>query len=162
MIERTLVLVKPDGVQRGLIGEVVKRFEQRGLKIIAMKMVKGTDELLRQHYDVDVAERHGEEARQNLIKYLQETPVVAMVLEGVHVIDVVRKLAGSTFPGDALPGTIRGDFVHASKDFVRATNKGYNVVHSSGNAQEAQKEIGLWFSQEEIYDYKTNSQEHVM
>ena len=162
MKERTLVLVKPDGVQRGLIGEVIKRFEQKGLKIVAMKMVKATQELANQHYDEDIENRHGKHVREALTKYLQEVPVVAMVVEGIHVISAMRKICGSTYPNEAELGTIRGDLTHMSKEYAHAENVCYNVVHSSASLEEAEKEINIWFSQEEIYDYALHHEKHVM
>jgi nucleoside-diphosphate kinase len=162
MKERTLVLVKPDGVQRGLIGEVIKRFERKGLKIVAIKMVKATQELANQHYDEDIENRHGKHVRDALTKYIQEVPIVAMVIEGIHVITSMRKICGSTYPNEADLGTIRGDFTHMSKEYAHAENVCYNIVHSSANLEEAEKEINIWFSQEEIFDYELHHEKHVM
>ncbi len=182
--DRTLVLVKPDGVQRGLIGEVMSRIEKRGLKIVALKMVKPTLEHLDEHYPKDEAwvERLGDKGfkifeeyginpkdymgtddrkeagkmvREWLINYLTEAPVVAMVIEGVHAIDMMRKIAGNTLPNKADIGTIRGDF---SVDSPAAANLDgratKNIIHASENKQEAEHEITHWFAAEEIYDYK--------
>jgi len=161
MIQQTLVLVKPDGVMRGLIGECVSRFEKRGLKIVAMKMLHADDKLLLEHYGEDIAKRHGEHVRKVLIDFIKMGPVVAMVLEGIHAVEAVRKICGSTYPGDAMPGTIRGDFAHASKEYCKAVNKGYNVVHASGSIEEAEKEISLWFKKDEINNYKLVHEDHV-
>lgn len=113
MIEKTLVLLKPDAVQRGLIGEVIARFERVGLKIIGMKMVYASKELVSAHYS-DVKTRVSEKVYDNNVKFLREGPVVAMCLEGVHAIEIVRKMVGSTEPKSASPGTIRGDYAHVS------------------------------------------------
>lgn len=162
MIERTLILVKPDGVQRGLTGEIIKRFEQRGLKIIAMKMVYPTKELAEKHYREDIAERHGKKVRDMLIKFLTSGPVVAMVVEGIQAIESARRMVGSTYPFEAGMGTIRGDFAHVSKVYaneVGITVK--NLVHASGNKEEADIEMPLWFKSEEIYEYKRAGEVHI-
>jgi len=157
MIERTLVLVKPDGVKRGLIGEVIKRFEQRGLKIIGMKMMHVDENFAKKHYTEDLAKRRGERIRELNVNFLQESPVVAMVLEGINAIENVRKIVGDTEPRSALPGTIRGDFCHVSYDYA---NKGEgkvvrNIVHASANKEDADYEIKLWFEEDELYSYKS-------
>ena len=118
MIERTLVLVKPDGVERGLIGEILQRFEKRGLKIVALKMVKVDKDFAEQHYTEDITKRRGQHVRDALLNYVIEGPVVAMVIEGVHAVENVRKIVGDTEPKVALPGTIRGDFAHGSNSYA--------------------------------------------
>jgi len=153
-IEQTFVMVKPDGVARGLIGEVLKRFEQRGLKIVAMKLVNVNEDHAKQHYTEDIAERHGEHVRNSLVKYVTRGPVVAMIIEGVEAIKVVRKIVGSTFPGDADLGTIRGDFCHMSMAYVKENDKGDNIIHASADEADAKSEIALWFSVDEIHDYR--------
>ncbi len=163
MIERTLVLVKPDGIKRGLTGEIIKRFEQRGLKIIGMKMVQIDKGFAEKHYTEDLARRRGEKIREININFLQESPVVAVVLEGVNAIDNVRKIVGDTEPKSALPGTIRGDFCHISYDYA---NKGEgkairNIVHASANKKDAEYEIKLWFNDDEMYSYKFCHEEEV-
>lgn len=183
-LEKTLVLVKPDGVMRGLIGEIISRLEKRGLKIIALKMVQVSGEHVDGHYPtneewfnsvgsrtsaffkehgVALMEHFGTEDPIGIGKqvkiwlkdYLTQSPVVAMVVQGMHAITAVRKLVGSTYPIEALPGTIRGDF---SVDTPVAANVESrvvkNVVHASGNPQEAEHEIGHWFTHQELYDYK--------
>jgi nucleoside-diphosphate kinase len=155
MIERTLVLVKPDGVMRGLVGEVIKRFEQKGLKIIGLKMVSIDRKFASKHYTEDIEKRRGKIVRNNLLKYITEGPVVAMVVEGIDAIDVVRIMTGGTEPKTALPGTIRGDFTHHS--FKYADNKNMsikNIIHASGNTEDAEREIMLWFSVEDLFSYK--------
>lgn len=155
MIEQTLVLVKPDGVERGLVGEVIKRFEQRGLKIVGLKLVKIDMDLAQKHYTEDISKRRGEKVRDMLLKYVTEGPVVAMVISGVNAIENVRKIVGSTESKVALPGTIRGDFSHVS--FSYADEKEIpvkNIIHASGNVEDARNEVALWFSIDEIHDYK--------
>ncbi|MDO8647418.1 MAG: nucleoside-diphosphate kinase [Candidatus Diapherotrites archaeon] len=156
MIEKTLVLLKPDAVQRSLAGEIISRFERAGLKIIGMKLVHIDKEFARKHYTEDVAKRRGEQVRNWLIEYITEGPVVALVLEGVDAIDHVRKLTGVTEPKSAAPGTIRGDYAHMS--YGHADEKKIpikNLVHASGNKEDAEFEVPLWFSESELFDYKT-------
>ena len=162
MIQKTLVLVKPDGIKRGLIGEIIKRFEQRGLKIVAMKLIKIDKSLAEKHYTESITAKHGEKVRNSLIDYVTESPVLAMIIEGSSAISIVRKIVGATFPGDAEIGTIRGDFTHISKARARELNRDYNLVHASENEEDAKKEIGLWFSSGEIYDYKLSGEEFLI
>ncbi len=163
VIQQTLVLVKPDGVARGLTGEVIKRFEQRGLKIVALKLVKVNPDHAKQHYTEDIAKRHGEKVRSMLLDFLTEGPVVAMIVEGVRAIENVRKLVGATESRTALPGTIRGDFSHISYSY--ADKKGIavkNVIHASADEKDAKNEIALWFSIDEIFDYKRAGDEYLL
>jgi len=154
--ERTLVLIKPDGIVRNLIGKVVMRFEDAGLKIIGMKMVWADEEFAGKHYRQDIEERHGKRVRDGLINYIKEGPVVAMVMEGVNAIEVVRKLVGSTYPHEALPGTIRGDFAHISKDYANSNEINVrNLIHASADADDVKIEVPLWFKEEELHSYKT-------
>jgi len=154
--ERTLVLIKPDGVKRNLIGEVIKRFENAGLKIIGMKMLWVTEELGKKHYREDIAKKYGERIRNNLLKYVREGPVVAMVLEGVEAITITRKLVGTTYPSESLPGTIRGDYAHISKDYANANEMSVrNLIHASGNQEDAKIEVPLWFKPAELHSYHT-------
>ena len=161
--ERTLVLIKPDGVVRNLIGKIIMRFEDAGLKIIGMKMVWVDEEFARKHYrddlDIrykDVGEKFGRNVRNELVKYLREGPVVAIVLEGVDAVNVTRKLVGSTYPNESGAGTIRGDFAHISKDFANANNVMVrNLIHASGNKEDAEIEVPLWFTEKEMHTYRT-------
>jgi len=154
--EKTLVLIKPDGVQRGLIGEIITRFERAGLKIIGMKMVWIEKDFAKKHYREDIAQKHGERVRNELIKYIREGPVIAMVLEGVDAINVTRKIVGSTYPNESQPGTIRGDFTHISKSFANSNEIAVrNLIHASGNQEDAKIEIPLWFTEKELHSYKT-------
>lgn len=162
MIQQTLVLIKPDGVQRGLIGEIIKRFEQRGLKIVAVKMIQADKILAEKHYTEDIAKRRGEKVRKNLLKFIISSPIVAIVIQGVDAIENVRKICGETESKSAVPGTIRGDFSHVS--YKHADEKDIaikNLVHASANEKDAEYEIKLWFSKDEINDYKRADEEHV-
>ncbi len=154
--EQTLVLIKPDGVVRGLIGKIISRFEDTGLKIIGMKMKWIDDNFAKQHYTEDISKKYGERVRQNLISYITEGPVIAIVFEGVDAVKVVRKLVGPTYANEAPPGTIRGDFAHISQSYANAKElKVKNLIHASGNLEEAKIEVSLWFSKEELHGYKT-------
>lgn len=156
MIERTLVLVKPDGVKRGLIGDIVKRFEQRGLKIIGAKMVLAHADLSKKHYSAHVSKPF----YPSLESYITSGPVFAMVIEGVEAVANVRKLVGATSAHEALPGTIRGDFAHTSLAHTNELNKhANNIIHASGNKEEAKQEVSIWFSETEIFNYKRIDEE---
>src|SRR5215471_8728037 len=160
-IQRTLVLLKPDAVARGLTGAVIARFEQALLKVVAAKMVWMDAELTRRHY-FDLEERFGAEVYNSMARFMQSGPVVALVLEGVGAVLCVRKLVGSTYPDQAAPGTIRGDFAHVSKAYANAHGIAVaNLVHASGNPEEAEQEIGVWFSKEELHDYPTVAQQYL-
>jgi nucleoside-diphosphate kinase len=136
-MERTFIMLKPDAVQRGLVGEIITRFERRGLKLVAMKMVQVSDELAAKHYEV-----HKERPfYAGLVRYIVSAPVVAMVVEGKDAIAIVRNTVGATKPKDAAPGTIRGDF---------GIDIGRNLVHASDGPETAAFEIGLWFGEDLI------------
>ena len=189
--EKTVLLIKPDGVKRGLIGEIISRVEKRGLKIIACRMVWATKDQIDGHYpkdekwikrlgektlasyqkyDIDPVQELGtndpleigKEVRSWLIDYMTSGPIVKMVIKGIHAIDMVRKIVGASLPSFAEMGTIRGDF---SVDDAAAANKDkraiHNLVHASENPQEAQHELEFWFAPEEIYDYK-RAEEDIM
>ena len=140
-MEQSLVIIKPDGVQRRLLGRIISRFEQKGLKVVALKLGRISESLARKHYGV----HEGKDFYEPLIAYMTAGPVVLMVLEGVAVIDIVRRLAGPTFGADAPAGTIRGDL---------ASSKRYNLVHASDSAESARTEIELFFKDEELLDYE--------
>jgi len=189
-MERSLVLVKPDGVQRGLIGEVISRLERRGLKIIAIKMLKPSLEHIDNHYPkdevwitrlgekgfkvfaeyginpkehmgTDSKKEAGKMVRGWLVNYLVEAPLVAMVVEGVHAIDMVRKIAGNTLPSKAEIGTVRGDFSVDSPAAANLEGRAIkNIMHASEDKKEAEHEINHWFSEEEIFDYRRS--DHVV
>lgn len=159
-IGRTLVLLKPDAVARGLTGRILTRFEDALLKIVAARMVWMDADLTRRHY-FDLEERFGAEVYQSMAQFMQSGPVVALVLEGVDAVPVVRKMVGSTYPDQAAPGTIRGDFAHVSKAYANAHNLPVaNLVHASGNAEEAEHEIGVWFGKDELLDYPSVAQRY--
>ena len=154
--EKTLVLIKPDGIVRNLAGKIITRFEDAGLKIIGMKMVWVDEGFAGRHYRKDIEEKHGKRVRDGLIKYIKEGPVIAMVLEGVNAIEVVRKLVGKTYPHESAPGTIRGDFAHISKEYANAHEINVrNLIHASADSADAKVEISLWFTEKELHSYKT-------
>ncbi|MBD3253280.1 nucleoside-diphosphate kinase [Candidatus Pacearchaeota archaeon] len=154
MIQQTLVLIKPDSIARGLIGEIIKRFEQRGLKIVGLKMIKPNKNLAEKHYTETITKKHGKHVRDSLLNYLTSSPVIAIAVQGSNAVELVRKITGSTFPGEADIGTIRGDFAHVSKFYMKDKNKPDNLIHASENKEDAKKELALWFSLDEIQDYK--------
>jgi nucleoside-diphosphate kinase len=178
--ERTLVLLKPDAVQRGLIGEIISRFENKGLKISAMKMVWPTEEIATKHYDqpesammalgektlasyrekgielnespMDIARR----VQKTLVKFMTTGPVVAMVVEGAHAVAHVRKIRGGTNPLSADMGTITGDYTIDSYFLADEGQRAVrNLAHASGTKEEAEHEIKIWFTEDEIYHYQT-------
>lgn len=190
LMERTVVLIKPDGVKRGLVGEIVSRFEKTGLKIVAMKMVWVDEEMVRKHYPTSrkewvakigektlkAYEDYGTDPKEHLgtmepyeigllickwlVDYLASGPVVAMILSGPHAITAVRKIAGYTYPDAAVPGTIRGDYSVDPPDLANERKRsGHNLVHASGNAEEAKFEEELWFRKNEIHDYRRVDEE---
>lgn len=140
-MERTLVLVKPDGVQRGLIGEVIARFERRGIRLVAAKFMQVSQELAESHY----AEHKGKVFYDGLIAYITSAPVMAMVWEGSNVVAAVRQTVGSTKPVESAPGTIRHDF---------ALEVGRNLIHASDKPETGEREIALWFKPQEVVEWK--------
>jgi len=179
-LEKTLVLIKPDGVQRGLTGEIIGRFERAGLKITAMKMVHAshgdvdkhyalTEEWMRGVYEKAKAKYEADEQpfefadhiaygtaiKKGLIDFLKSAPIVAMVLEGERAVSLVRKLVGATEPASSAPGTIRGDLSHDTYPLSNAQNRPLrNLVHASGAVEEAENEIKIWFTDTEQYRYE--------
>ncbi|MEM4648238.1 MAG: nucleoside-diphosphate kinase [Candidatus Pacearchaeota archaeon] len=161
MIQRTLVLLKPDAIRRGLVGKIIQRFEDAGLKIVAMKMQWIDKKHADKHYE-DLGKRKGEKIKQRMIDFLTSGPVIAMVLEGIEAVEVVRKIVGGTEPKTALPGTIRGDFAHLSIEYANKKGKAVpNLIHASDSLENAEKEIKLWFNSKEIHSYKTVYEEFV-
>lgn len=189
--EKTVLIIKPDGVKRGLIGEIISRIEKRGLKIIALQMIWAQKEQIDNHYpkDEEWIRRLGEKTLQNyktfgldpikelgtddpleigktvrgwLIDYMTSGPLVKMVIKGIHAIAMVRKIVGKSMPAEAEMGTIRGDF---SVDDATAANRDkraiHNLVHASETPQEAEHELQFWFAPEEIHDYK-RAEEDIM
>ncbi|MGV8152413.1 MAG: nucleoside-diphosphate kinase [Candidatus Nanoarchaeia archaeon] len=160
-IEQTLVLVKPDGVERQLIGEIIKRFEQRGFKIVGLKLVKVDMDMAQKHYTEDITQRRGERVRNSLLKYLTEGPVVAIAIQGVDAIENIRKLVGATESKAALPGTIRGDYSHISYSHADEKNIPVkNLIHASSDKEDAKRELSLWFSINELHDYPIAGEKH--
>jgi nucleoside-diphosphate kinase len=157
-MEQTLILFKPDAIQRGIVGEILSRFEKAGLKIVAVKMVQPTEEHYYKHYE-DIGKmisRRGKKAFDVTLKMMQDGPVIAMILEGIEAISLVRKLVGTTEPKAAAPGTIRGDYAHMSFPYADKEGIGVpNLIHASGDANDAKLEIAHWFAQNEIYQYET-------
>lgn len=178
--ERTLVVIKPDGVQRSLIGEIIKRYERTGLKLVGMKMFVPSEDMIEEHYSTDpnwkkgVGEKAIEAYKKkgktppsedpieigniiigNLKKYLSAGPVVAMVWQGVNAAGVVRKITGGTEPLTSDVGTIRGDFTIDSYQLADVDNRAVrNLIHASGSPEEAMNEIPLWFNENELINYK--------
>jgi nucleoside-diphosphate kinase len=139
--ERTLVLVKPDGVQRGLAGEIIGRLERTGLQIVGMKLMKISDELASTHY----GEHEGKPFYAGLVGFITSSPVVALALEGPSAISTTRKIMGVTNPADAAPGTVRGDL---------GVDMGRNLIHGSANADDAAREVALFFDDSELVAYE--------
>ncbi len=156
-MQQTLVILKPDALQRGIVGEIITRFERVGLKIVATKMLRPDYEHYYAHYETigTLKTRRGDDAFNVTLQMMQEGPVIAMVLEGVDAPEQVRKMVGTTEPKSAAPGTIRGDYAHIS--FNRANTEGVgmpNLIHASADADEAAKEIAHWFSDDELFSYE--------
>ncbi|OGG78179.1 nucleoside-diphosphate kinase [Candidatus Kaiserbacteria bacterium RIFCSPLOWO2_01_FULL_52_12b] len=186
--ERTFVMVKPDGIKKGLIGEIIKRFERRDLKVVALEMFQPTFEQVDNHYPKDAAwlkrlgektlstykkydydvikdfgtmepEKIGPEIRKWLTDYLLSAPLVKMVIEGTHAIDMVRKICGATFPYQAEMGTIRGDFSNDSPALANAEKRAVmNIIHASETPEEAAHEIKHWFGDKEMHSYKRHGE----
>ena len=189
--EKTLVLIKPDGVKRGLSGEIIRRIEQRGLKIIALKMIWATPEQIDRHYPknnewvnrlgrkslgtyekygvdplkelgTNDADEIGKMVREWIINFMISGPLVKIIVQGVHAIDMVRKLCGNTLPNLAEMGTIRGDYSVDSPALANSDKRSvHNIVHASETLEEATHEIEYWFSSEEIHEYK-RAEEDIM
>lgn len=183
--EQTLVIVKPDGIQRNLIGEIIKRYERSGLKLVAIKMLVPTEDMVEKHYTVDpewvvktglkTIESYKKKGKvppsedpleitavilRNLKKYMTMGPVVAMVWEGIHAVQIVRKLTGATEPLTSDVGTIRGDYTIDSYEVSDVDARAVrNLVHASGSPEEAQDEIKLWFAPHEVIEYKILGEE---
>jgi len=141
MREKTLIIIKPDAVNRCVVGSIVNRFERKGLKIIGMKMSNLTEDLLEEHY----AHLKDKPFFPTLKAFMRSSPALLMVLEGKNVVEIVRKMAGPTHGGEALPGTIRGDYTLSNQN---------NVVHASDSVESANNEVARFFKEEELFDYK--------
>lgn len=157
-MERTLIILKPDAVKRGFVGEIISRFERAGLKIIGTKMLQPDYDHFFHHYEgiSKMVSRRGKEAFDVTLEMMQEGPVIAVVLEGIKSVSLVRKMVGETEPEKAAPGTIRGDYAHIGFEYSNKVGVGVpNVIHASGDPSEAEQEIAHWFSESELFDYET-------
>ena len=156
--ERTLIILKPDAVQRGVVGEILARFEKVGLKIVGTKMLKPDYDHFFQHYENigKMVSRRGKEVFDVTLDMMSSGPVLAFVLEGIEAVSLVRKMVGNTEPKSALPGTIRGDYAHMSYVHGDTNKVGIpNLIHASGDVDEAKLEVAHWFSENELFDYET-------
>ncbi|KAK5885193.1 hypothetical protein CesoFtcFv8_018927 [Champsocephalus esox] len=142
--ERTFIAVKPDGVQRKLVGEITHRFEKKGFKLVALKLTQASEDLLKEHY----WDLRSKPFFTELVSYMNSGPIVAMVWEGLDVVKTARKMLGETNPADSLPGTIRGDY---------CVEVGRNVIHGSDSVLSAQREISLWFRDNELHCWEDSS-----
>ncbi len=192
MSERTFIIIKPDAVQRGIVGDIISRFEKVGLKIAGAKFLSVPEELANKHYPKDREEllvgmgnktlenykeqgldpmkelgtndpaKIGAEIQKWAVEFITSSPVLAIVLEGPHAIEVVRKITGFTLPSKADPGTIRGDYSFDSSVYANTAKRPIrNLIHASGNAEEAEFEVNLWFNKDELYDYDTIHNKHM-
>lgn len=157
-MERTLVVFKPDAVMRGIVGEVLARFERAGFKVVGAKMLQPDYGHYHKHYEGigTLKTRKGESIFENQVASMQVGPVIAMVLEGVEAVETVRKLVGPTEPKGAAPGTIRGDYAHVNYEQANSSGRSIsNILHASADNKEAEQEIAHWFEKGELYDYET-------
>ena len=187
--QRTLILIKPDAVQRGLMGKIIKRFEQVGLTIVGFKFIWATEQQIVDHYPstdkwfakvgqrtltnyqkkgldakkvfgTDDAITIGKTVKKWLVKYLQQSPVLVFVVEGYEAVEIVRKICGNTIPFLAAPGTIRGDFAHDTIDLANEQNRPlHNIIHASDTVDDAEREIKVWFQPEELFSYERTDEE---
>ncbi len=156
--ERTLIIFKPDAVQRGIVGEILARFERAGFKIVGVKMLQPDQKHYFHHYENigKMVSRRGQKVFDITLEMMNEGPVIAFVLEGVEVVAMVRKMVGTTEPKSAVPGTIRGDYAHMSFAHADKHEVGIpNILHASGDVNEAKLEIAHWFSENELFEYET-------
>jgi len=156
-IQKTLIIFKPDAVQRGIVGEILTRFERVGLKIVGAKMLSPTKDQFYEHYENigKMVSRRGKKAFDVTVDFMLQGPVIAMVLEGIDAVALVRKLVGTTEPKTAGVGTIRGDYSHISFDYADSAGKSTpNLIHASGNIEESEQEVNYWFADSELYEYQ--------
>lgn len=161
MTSRTLVLMKPDAVQRGLVGEVLSRLERAGMKVVACRLRSVDKAFAAKHY-FDVEERRGKAVLDMLLDFMTSGPILSLCVEGIDAVENVRRLVGATEPKSAPPGTIRGDFAHASYGHSDSTGRAIqNLIHASGSADDAEYEIALWFSDSDFVSYRLAAEEFV-
>ena len=163
LMEKTLIILKPDAVQRQIMGEIITRFERAGLKLVGIKMVWPNEAHYHHHYETisKLVSRRGEEVFKRNAAFMMTGPVVVAVLEGIGAVNLVRKMVGDTDPQVAQPGTVRGDYAHMSIAHANANNTGLpNIIHASGNSEEAKQEITHWFSETELFDYPTVNEQY--
>lgn len=154
-LQRSLILLKPDALDRGIMGEIITRFERVGAKIVGLKMLVSKKDTAMKHYREELASRRGEVIRQRMIDMLTSGPIVAMALEGIEMVEIARKMVGATEPKTAVPGTIRGDYTHVSYGYADAKKIGiFNLIHASASPEEAEVEINVWFKPEELVQHK--------
>ena len=162
-MQRTLILLKPDAIGRGLIGQIIARFEAVGAKVVGLKILQANEKQAMEHYTEDLAKRRGEQVRKIMVEAIQGGPIVVMVVAGVEIVEVARKLVGETEPKAAAAGTIRGDLSHVSFKYANDNKKPvYNLIHASASEDEAEDEIKVWFNIREILDYDTTSSEFTL
>lgn len=157
-MERTLIVFKPDAVMRGIVGEILTRFERAGYKVVGTKMLQPDEAHYHEHYEGigTLKTRKGDKIFDYQLKTMLEGPVIAMVLEGVDAVETVRKMVGATEPKSAQPGTIRGDYAHVSYGQADSAGKSVsNIIHASAELSEAKKEVAHWFSESELYEYES-------
>jgi len=157
-IERSLIVFKPDAVQRGVVGEILARFEKVGLKIVGVKMLQPSYDHYFHHYENigKMVSRRGQKTFDVTLAMMNEGPVIAFVLEGIEAVSLIRKMVGATEPKSAVPGTIRGDYAHMSFGHADKNEIGVpNIIHASGDPAEAVLEIAHWFSENELFTYQT-------
>lgn len=157
-VQETLVVLKPDAVKRGISGKIITRFEEAGMKIMGMRMLRADDSLLEEHY----SEHVDKDFYDRLAQYMKNGPVIAFVLEGVNAVENCRKLVGDTNPKEASPSTIRGKYAHMSFEHADGSDSLHkNLVHASATSEEAEKEIELWFDEEDLHDFRITDESQV-
>jgi nucleoside-diphosphate kinase len=164
-MERTLIILKPDAVARGIVGEILQRFERVGLKLVGMKMVRPDEDHFFYHYETigKMISRRGKDAFDVTLQLMIDGPVIAVVLEGIEAASLVRKMVGGTEPKSSQPGTIRGDYSHISFAHADAKKTGIaNIIHASGDAAEAIEEINHWFAESELHSYATSAEKYTL
>jgi|SRR3989338_5819455 len=154
-LERTLVLLKPDAVHRGIVGEILQKFERIGAKMVGMKLLVSERDTALKHYTEDLTKRRGADVRRMMVEMLTSGPIVAVAFEGIDIVEVVKKLVGATEPKSAAPGTIRAEYAHVSYRYANEKGIGvFNLIHASASPEEAEAEISVWFKPEELVKHR--------